>query len=270
MNYPYEVGDFNMSKSLRKKIPLLTMMSNTVLFGVAAGLIGYSWLKFPAATPVVELNSGEWWTTNEQLMLSTIALLLGGFFHSIVILYPEFLKKDAQISNGKQVEKELRHQAMNDTLTGIHNRRYFDESLKSYLEEFEIAGASLGLLLLDLDHFKSINDTHGHKIGDLVLKNIATKLVENTREMDVVARIGGEEFAVITRCADCRQLVKIAERYRSLISGITLWQGNTAIRPTVSIGIATSRDSNHPEELLSIADERMYQAKQNGRNRVAA
>ncbi|MCP4145423.1 MAG: GGDEF domain-containing protein [bacterium] len=207
---------------------------------------------------------------NERLMLSTFALLLGGFFHSILIMYPEFIKRDKEISTSKKVEKELRHQVMNDSLTGIHNRRYFDESLKSYLEEFESAGAGLGLLVLDIDHFKNINDNFGHKIGDQVLKNIGTKLKENTRQLDVVARIGGEEFAVITHCTNRELLVRIAERYRVAIGGIVVWHEDTAIKPTVSIGIATNKDSNIPEELLNIADNRMYQAKQNGRNQIAA
>jgi len=185
-------------------------------------------------------------------------------------MYPEFIKRDEEISTSKKVEKELRKQVMNDSLTGIHNRRYFDESLKSYLDEFELVGAGLGLLVLDIDHFKSVNDNFGHNIGDQVLKNIATILKENTRQLDVVARIGGEEFAVITQCANRDQLVKIAERYRIAIGGIVVSHENTAIKPTVSIGIATNKDSNIPQELLNIADGRMYQAKQNGRNQTAA
>ncbi len=259
-----------MARITNQKASLLTMMSNTVLFGVAAGLIGYCWLKYSFNTEVLNTDGTGWWTMNERLMLSTIALLLGGFFHSILILYPEFIKRDEEISTSKKVEKELRHQVMNDSLTGIHNRRYFDESLKYYLEEFESAGAGLGLLVLDIDHFKNINDNFGHKIGDQVLKDIATKLNENTRQLDVVARIGGEEFAVITHCTNRELLVKIAERYRVAIGSIVVWHQNTAIKPTVSIGIATNKDSIIPEELLNIADNRMYQAKQNGRNQTAA
>ncbi len=159
---------------------------------------------------------------------------------------------------------------MNDALTGIHNRRFFDESLRAYLEEFENTGLGLGILLLDLDHFKAVNDNHGHDVGDLVLKEVAASLRQITREYDVVARIGGEEFAVITRCTDRLQLAKIADRYRATIGEIAIWQGNTCVRPTVSIGIATNQDSNSPEELLKIADIKLYRAKQNGRNQVAA
>jgi two-component system cell cycle response regulator len=259
-----------MARITNQRASLLTMMSNTVLFGVAAGLIGYCWLKYSFNTQALHADASGWWTMNEKLMLSTIALLLGGFFHSILIMYPEFIKRDEEISTSKKVEKELRKQVMNDSLTGIHNRRYFDESLKSYLDEFELVGAGLGLLVLDIDHFKSINDNFGHKIGDQVLKNIATILKENTRKLDVIARIGGEEFAVIAQCDNRDQLVKIAERYRIAIGGIVVSHENTAIKPTVSIGIATNKDSNIPQELLNIADGRMYQAKQNGRNQTAA
>jgi diguanylate cyclase (GGDEF)-like protein len=259
-----------MARITNQKASLVTMMSNTVLFGVAAGLIGYCWLKYSFSPDAMITDGTGWWTMNEKLMLSTVALLLGGFFHSILIMYPEFVKREKQISSSKKLEKELRHQVMNDSLTGIHNRRYFDESLVSYLEEFETAGAGLGLLVLDIDHFKEINDNFGHNIGDQVLKNIANKLKSCTRQLDVVARIGGEEFAVITHCANPEQLAKIAERYRVAISEITVWKDNTAIKPTVSIGIATNTDSNDSKELLDIADGRMYQAKQNGRNQIAA
>ena len=259
-----------MARITNHKASMITMMSNTVLFGVAAGLIGYCWLKYSFNTEALHAEASGWWTMNEKLMLSTVALLLGGFFHSILIMYPEFVKRDEEISTSKKVEKELRFQVMNDSLTGIHNRRYFDESLKSYLDEFELAGVGLGLLVLDIDHFKSINDNFGHKIGDQVLKDIANKLKQNTRQHDVVARIGGEEFAVITQCANCEQLLKIAERYRVAIGEIAVTHENTVIKPTVSIGIATNKDSTVPEELLNIADTRMYRAKQNGRNQTAA
>jgi len=259
-----------MARTTNQKASMITMMSNTVLFGVAAGLIGYCWLKYSFNTEALHAEASGWWTMNEKLMLSTVALLLGGFFHSILIMYPEFVKRDEEISTSKKVEKELRFQVMNDSLTGIHNRRYFDESLKSYLDEFELAGVGLGLLVLDIDHFKSINDNFGHKIGDQVLKDIANKLKQYTRQHDVVARIGGEEFAVITQCPNCEQLLKIAERYRVAIGEIAVTHENTVIKPTVSIGIATNKDSTVPEELLNIADTRMYQAKQNGRNQTAA
>jgi len=246
------------------------MMSNTVLFGVAAGILGYCWLKYSFYNGATITPDDAWWTLNEKLMLSTFALLLGGFFHSILILYPQYLKGDKEITSSKKRAKEFQHQALNDSLTGIHNRRFFDESLRTYMDEFEQTGLGLGLLVLDLDHFKSVNDDHGHSAGDLVLKEVAAKLMQITREHDVVARVGGEEFAVITRCTDREQLAKIAERYRTVISEINVMYENICIKPTVSIGVATNQDSNVPEELLKIADIRLYRAKKNGRNQIAA
>ncbi len=98
-----------MTIKTKKNFPILTMMSNTILFGVAAGLLGYCWLKFSIYTPLGEaaenIAGNAWWTLNEKLMLSTLALLLGGFFHSILILYPEYLKKDEEVINSNRRAK---------------------------------------------------------------------------------------------------------------------------------------------------------------------
>ena len=259
-----------MAKVKHNKLIHFVLMSNTVLFGVAAGLIGYGWMKYSVFQADSAALQNTWWTLNEKLMLSTIALLLGGFFHSIVVLYPEYVRRDKEIRNNKKRANEFEIQALVDSLTGIHNRRFFDESLSAYLEEFRISGANLGLMLLDLDHFKNINDTHGHNVGDQVLRIVADKLKSCSRQHDVVARIGGEEFAVITRCTDKEQLSKIADRYRDTVAQTTVWHENTAIRTTVSVGIATNEDSMNPEELFKIADIRLYQAKKCGRNQIAA
>ncbi len=254
----------------RKKLPFLTLMSNTVLFGVAAGLIGFSWLNFSLIEPIYQAADEHLWSLNERLMLSTLALLLAGFFHSIMILYPEFMKKDKEITTGNQHRRQLQEQVMIDSLTGIHNRRFFDQSLRAYLKEFEGIDAKLGLLLLDLDNFKVINDTHGHNAGDQVLIKVAGVLKDNSREHDVVVRHGGDEFAVITNCSDKEQLSNIASRLQREISETKIDLGKVVLRPKISIGIATNQESNKAKELFELADQRLYQAKRNERRNLVA
>jgi diguanylate cyclase (GGDEF)-like protein len=129
----------------------------------------------------------------------------------------------------------------------------------------------LGLLVFDLDHFKKVNDTHGHDAGDMVLREVALRLRAITRDHDVVARIGGEEFAVITPYASQEQLLMVAERYRTMISALNIPIGKVVLKPTISIGIATNSDgTDNVHDLFKAADRKLYQAKREGRNRVAA
>ena len=129
----------------------------------------------------------------------------------------------------------------------------------------------LGLLILDFDHFKSINDNYGYDVGDLVLKEVALRMRAISREHDVVARLGGEEFAVITPFANREQLLAVAECYRKMVEALNIKTGNVVIRPTVSIGVATNQGgADNIDDIFNAADRKLYTAKNNGRNRVAA
>ncbi|MCB1422592.1 MAG: GGDEF domain-containing protein [Nitratireductor sp.] len=150
-------------------------------------------------------------------------------------------------------------------------RRYFEAALAGYLKEFNAVKATLGLLILDLDHFKSINDNYGHDVGDIVLKEVALRMRAISRDHDIVARLGGEEFAVITPYANREQLLGVAERYRNMVEALAIKHGNIVIRPTVSIGVATNEgEMDNADDLFKSADQKLYQAKNAGRNRVAA
>lgn len=198
------------------------------------------------------------------MLASALMVYLG----LIIPMFRHYRQEQADISvRAESFEK----QASTDPLTGLHNRRYFEQALESYLEEFNTLGSQLGLLVLDLDHFKSVNDTHGHDVGDLLLKEISLRLKAITREHDVIARIGGEEFAVLTPYVTEERLLKVAERYREAIQALNVDIGNVVLRPTVSIGVATNANGErHGEELFTAADRKLYEAKRNGRNRVAA
>jgi two-component system, cell cycle response regulator len=153
----------------------------------------------------------------------------------------------------------------------MHNLRHFEEALKGYLRKFNKLGAMLGLLILDLDQLKSFNDNYGHDVGDLVLKELALRMRAISREHELVARLGGEEFAVITPFANHEQLLGVADRSRKIVEALNIKTENVAIRPTVSIGVATNQGgADNIDDIFNAADRKLYTAKNKGRNRVAA
>ncbi len=164
----------------------------------------------------------------------------------------------------------LEHAALTDGLTGMQNRRYFDDALREYLDEFGRIRRPVGLLVLDLDHFKQVNDTHGHDVGDEVLRSVANCLKEFTRYHDVVARLGGEEFAVVAPNLDGDMLSKLAERIRKAIATLTITSGNVRLRVTTSVGVAVWDGRESAEEFYRRGDRMLYEAKRLGRNRVCA
>ena len=114
--------------------------------------------------------------------------------------------------------RNLEKAALTDGLTGMQNRRYFDDALREYLGEFRRIDRPVGLMILDLDHFKQVNDTYGHDVGDEVLRSVAKCLKDMTRYHDVVARLGGEEFAVVAPNMDLELLTRFADRMRKAIA----------------------------------------------------
>ncbi|BCJ39542.1 hypothetical protein GCM10010168_62100 [Actinoplanes ianthinogenes] len=159
--------------------------------------------------------------------------------------------------------------AMTDDLTGIYTRRYLSDALRAESERAARQDGSLAMLLVDVDHFKHINDTYGHPAGDQVLREVARRLRDACRDTDVVARFGGEEFAVLVTGAAPDGLAAQAELVRARIAGApVLVDGRTAITVTVSVGAAALPGTASTEELLLTADSALYAAKRGGRNRV--
>jgi diguanylate cyclase (GGDEF)-like protein/PAS domain S-box-containing protein len=176
------------------------------------------------------------------------------------------------ITERKRLEEELERQAHLDYLTGLFNRRYFMDRGEIEFARTQRNDNSLSVLMLDIDHFKQINDTYGHQSGDLVLKSLAMIFQEMLRSQDLSGRLGGEEFAVVLPEAAIDKATEVAERLREIISAdeVALADG-IKIRYTVSIGIATLTDKNsNINILLNEADKALYKAKQTGRNRVSA
>ncbi|EXG81788.1 GGDEF domain-containing protein [Cryptosporangium arvum] len=162
-----------------------------------------------------------------------------------------------------------REVAITDGLTGLHTRRYFQHSLVMEGER-ALRGAGLGVLLIDVDHFKSVNDTHGHHGGDRVLREVARRLYVATRGGDLLARYGGEEFVVLLSNTTPPIAREVAERVRRTIADVPIPVGPaTSATVTVSIGVATMpEDTTTVDDLLALADELLYASKTSGRNRV--
>ncbi|KIG13196.1 diguanylate cyclase/phosphodiesterase [Enhygromyxa salina] len=158
-----------------------------------------------------------------------------------------------------------------DGLTGIHNRQTFDNTIANAIAKVANNGAPLALMLFDIDHFKRCNDTHGHRAGDHVLKEVSGTVRDNTREGDFVARYGGEEFAVIIHGLAPPGPARYADHIRALIEAKRIEFEGQAIAVTISAGVATwSSHMRAPAHLIELADQRLYRAKQAGRNQIIA
>jgi two-component system cell cycle response regulator len=161
--------------------------------------------------------------------------------------------------------------AVTDPLTGLHNRRYMFGQLEALAQRSAKGGAPVAALLLDIDHFKKINDSFGHDVGDEVLREFAVRLASNVRAIDLPCRYGGEEFVAIMPDTDVTAAERIAERIRRYISGspFRVAHGKELLTVTISIGVAEMQgEHDTPEALLKRADEALYEAKAAGRNRV--
>jgi diguanylate cyclase (GGDEF)-like protein len=160
--------------------------------------------------------------------------------------------------------------ALRDGLTKLFNKRYFLDRLDSELKFAQRHGTALSLLMLDLDHFKRVNDTLGHLAGDTALMAVAAALSKAVRNEDVVARFGGEEFAIVLRAIAVDRAAGMAERLRKLVEGTSVVHDNKRIKVTVSIGVAgyPALEVKAPDELVEAADKALYRAKRAGRNRV--
>jgi diguanylate cyclase (GGDEF)-like protein len=195
-------------------------------------------------------------------------------FHSqIGTLFLEHLAAvvSACIENTR-LQEHIKLVGLRDPLTGINNRRFFDQRLSEEASRARRYDRPLSCLFLDIDHFKRINDQHGHQTGDAVLKQVSALLDERLRQTDVLARFGGEEFVILLPDTEQEDASQIAEQIRERIeqTGFTLSNGK-ALKVTLSIGLAVLHPNNHindAKQLLAAADQAVYAAKLSGRNRI--
>ena len=165
----------------------------------------------------------------------------------------------------------LRKQVVTDPLTGLFNVRHFRKSLEHELERTRRTGMTTALMMVDLDHFKSVNDTWGHEAGNLVLQTVAQLLQDQTRKLDICCRYGGEEFAVILPSTELMLARQVAERCLNALRNTLIPLESTDLQVTASIGVAVADNSSQTSDrLIEDADECMYDAKKGGRNQVVS
>lgn len=173
------------------------------------------------------------------------------------------------VTEQKKLEKHLELLSITDPLTGAKNRRYFMDQTQKEIDRAKRYNSSLSLIMIDIDHFKSINDTYGHGTGDHVLKKMVEVSGAILRASDVFSRIGGEEFAVTLIETDIEKAESIAERLRELLAGVRIPAGENEIKFTISIGITQfNRGEDTLDKMIKRADDALYEAKNTGRNRT--
>ncbi|MBK8457079.1 MAG: GGDEF domain-containing protein [Phyllobacteriaceae bacterium] len=244
-----------------------------LLLAGTAGMIGFVHGDLGDATSLTpeSLASARSNLLIALVMLATTIGFGGLFIYPLIRLQArEQGKLKAMTVTLSARSESLQQAALTDALTGMNNRRYFDDALKEYLLEFHRIERPIGLMILDLDHFKSVNDTHGHDMGDEVLRAVAKCLRDFTRYHDVAARLGGEEFAVVAPNLDIETLNKLADRIRRAVAGLTITNGNVSLKVTTSVGLAVWDRRESAEEFFKRADSNLYRAKREGRNRVCA
>lgn len=188
---------------------------------------------------------------------------------SVIGAVEVFQDLSARLADIERIE-QLQKMAFLDDLTGIASRRYLETRLRDRLAEMERYRWTFGILLIDIDHFKRVNDTYGHVVGDRMLKMIAKTLSASTRSLDIVGRWGGEEFLALITSVDASHLAAIGTRYRVLVEQSSLpMPGDPPLQATISLGGTLAKDQDTAESLLERADRLLYRSKASGRNRLS-
>ena len=173
----------------------------------------------------------------------------------------------------QEANQRLEILSTRDSLSGLYNHRYFFDSL-NIQKNIETRQKEHGLesefsvLLLDIDYFKNINDTHGHLVGDFVIKSLSDLLTSSTRLIDTCYRIGGDEFAIILINTDIKAARKVGEKLRKIVENYEFSINNLKLKITLSIGVASSSETETTKELVTLADSRLYYSKDHGRNQI--
>src|SRR5579859_5454920 len=177
----------------------------------------------------------------------------------------------AEISNLQQSLEAIRAESLTDPLTGLGNRKYFDRMIEMAVQTAQASGEPLSLLMFDIDHFKSFNDSYGHLTGDQVLRLVGMSLKQTIKGQDITARYGGEEFAVVLPNTALRQALTVADHIRRAVMAKELKKKSTGEilgRVTISVGVSILKPGDDTDTLIERADACLYAAKRNGRNRV--
>jgi diguanylate cyclase (GGDEF)-like protein len=168
----------------------------------------------------------------------------------------------------ESLARQMYDASTTDPLTRVANRRHFGERLEAEVAYSARHRTPLHLVLFDIDHFKRVNDTHGHAAGDIVLRIVAAQVGRTIRAEDLLARYGGEEFAILVRGIPASHVATMAERVRASVQRLEIPLSSESLRVTISVGVASIPQPGEARSLLEVADERLYRAKHAGRNRV--
>jgi diguanylate cyclase (GGDEF)-like protein/PAS domain S-box-containing protein len=213
-----------------------------------------------------DITGEEWEITakdgqTKTLLISTSVIrTMDGAAHVLGMMH--------DITERKKLENQLREQAAMDCLTRLYNRRHIIEALEKEIARLNRYGGCLAVMMLDLDHFKRVNDDHGHLAGDATLREVARIAKDSLRPYDVIGRFGGEEFFVLLP-ETCREDARIVgERIRERIAGARFVFDGSRARVTVSIGVAQYRASDDCDSIIKRADDKLYVAKRTGRDQV--
>ena len=229
-------------------------------------LLGAIQEKVPEAARLYELD-----TEDPAVLAETRARAAELLVRETLALNAQVREVSSQAARLQVEKEELQEQATTDRLTGLRNRGFFDEVLVSEWEKAGQKRCSLGLLLLDLDHFKAVNDTYGHRTGDELLRRVGRTISEFVRDGECSFRYGGEELVVLCPGVDVAKLRERADTLREAVAQITLETDRGVVRPSASLGGCVAErvdDSGSAERLLETADRELYRAKAAGRNRI--
>jgi diguanylate cyclase (GGDEF)-like protein len=244
------------------------LMPNVVYRTVAYTFLLFSILMFVrmiatmAFSSISELYTPDW---IQSVSFMTFLVFATVWSFNYVVLNGERLQEEL-----REKEAELLERAATDFLTGLGNKRAFDEFASSEIKRGRRYNIPVSLVMLDLDHFKSVNDTHGHAVGDRVLAEVGLLLKRMTRQHDHVARLGGEEFGVLLTHTDLETAHAVAESFRREIQATTVEHGQSKITITSSFGVAELLTEDTLESLMERADTNLYKAKDLGRNCVVS
>ncbi|WP_052728545.1 GGDEF domain-containing protein [Domibacillus tundrae] len=213
-------------------------------------------LLFSAIKYGIELTIGHW-STEESIYLISGSLMNAAIFYTAAFFRVRY----------EEVLGELKKLTYIDPLTGLHNRRFFEEHMTESLKQSAQKQSTILLILLDLDHFKKVNDTYGHVCGDLVLKETGEAIRRNIHTTDAVVRLGGEEFALISQDITMKDGIVMFDRIIREVEQLHVIYKEKAVPVTISAGIAI-HEGETSEAFIDKADRALYEAKRSGRNRL--